>query len=550
MVYTRKPAPGLRRSRRTLLSAGLGGLTALSLLAALPTAVQSFGESPHSSESAHTSGPPRPLTSGEKRASAYLDSIRDDSAKVRKFFTALPKGGDLHNHLPGAASTELLVKLAGEKGLCIDEKSMTAVKGPCGESKRPAADARHDAAFRKALVRAWSMQDFRGQGGESGHDHFFNTFLKFDAATRDSSGTMLAEVANSLARQNQSYLETMVSPVADEANKLADSVGYDKDLRRLHHKLLANGKMDRLVAEARHEADRADAQFRTAAHCDTGRPDPGCKLPVRFISQVLRESSSEQVFTQMVLGMQLAEKDSRFAAVNLVQPEDGRNALRNYRLHMRMLAYLHRVYPRAHIALHAGELTPGLVKPEELTYHIREAVRTGRAERIGHGVDLRHEDEWRRLARTMAAQDVPVEVPFTSNDQILGVRGREHPFNSYREHGVPVVLATDDPGVSRTDISRQYQHAAQTYHLRYAELKDLARASLQYAFLPGRSLWRGKPAQDGYRFVGACQSERVGTGHPRPACAELLARSPRAAAQWKQEAAFTAFERHPANNSR
>ncbi len=330
------------------------------------------------------------------------------------------------------------------------------------------------------------MQDF--PAGQSGHDHFFDTFGKFGEATRDR-GKMLANVADTVVEQNQFYLETLVTPASDAAKKLADAVGYDADLAALHRKLTAGGKLDKVVAEAVREADAADAQFRETARCDSDRPAPGCRLPVRWISQVSRGSSNERVFTQMAVGMRLAERDPRFVAVNLVQPEDGESALRNYRLQMRMLQYLRTQYPDARLTLHAGELTPGLVKPEDLTFHIREAVLVAGAERIGHGVDLVHEDDWQRLARTMARRGVAVEVPFSSNKQILGVAHDDHPFEAYRRHGVPVVLATDDPGVSRIDISHEYQYARATYGLSYPELKDLARASLTYAFLDGGSLW-------------------------------------------------------------
>lgn len=244
----------------------------------------------------------------------------------------------------------------------------------------------------------------------------------------------------------------------------------------------------------------------------------------------------------MALGLRLAEKDPRFVAINLVQPEDGESALRHYRLQMRMLDYLHQQYPKAHITLHAGELWPGLVKPEDLTFHINEAVHTGHAERIGHGVDLVHEDDWQNLARTMAQRHVAVEVPFTSNAQILGVAGEDHPFNAYRAHGVPIVLATDDPGISRTDISHEYRYAADTYDLSYPELKDLARASLEYAFLPGRSLWRDRGAPADYQRAARCRHDVPGDSSPSRACASLLAASPKAAVQWRQEAAFDRFE--------
>jgi adenosine deaminase len=523
---------------KSLRTAGFGALAVLTLLPAIPAAAAPANvPSPRpSAQASH-----RLTTPAEARTSAHLASLQGRPERLKAFFKALPKGGDLHNHLSGAVTTEYLIQLAAEDGLCIDATD-TAVAPPCGPGTRPAADAKHDAAFRQRIIRAWSMQDFPAD--QSGHDHFFDTFGKFSMATWYTRGKMLANVANTVVKQNQFYLETMVTPASDGAKSLADKVGYDADLAAFHRKLKAGGQLDRVVDEAVKEADDSDVQFRAAAHCDTARPDPGCRLPVRWISQVSRGSSPARVFTQMAVGMRLAERDPRFVAVNLVQPEDGESALTNYSLQMRMLKYLRGQYPGSHLTLHAGELAPGLVKPEDLTFHIREAVLVAGAERIGHGVDLVHEDNWRQLARTMARRNVAVEVPFSSNKQILGIAGADHPFNAYRRYGVPIVLATDDPGVSRIDISHEYQYAAKTYGLSYTELKDLARASLEYAFRDGRSLWANGSAPSGYHLVAACQGNRPGTDHPSTRCARYLAGNPKAATEWRQETAFAVFERN------
>ncbi|MFE6666756.1 adenosine deaminase [Streptomyces sp. NPDC057697] len=524
------------RRPKSLRTAGFGALAVLTLLPAIPAAAApASGPAPR--PAAHAL--PRPVTPAEARTSARLASLQGRPARLKAFFKALPKGGDLHNHLSGAVTTEYLIKLAADDGLCIDATT-TAVAPPCGPGTRPAADAAHDAAFRQRIVRAWSMQDF--PAGQSGHDHFFDTFGKFSMATWYTRGKMLANVANTVAEQNQFYLETLVTPASDSSKALADKVGYDADLAALHRKLVAGGGLDRVVDEAVKEADDTDVQFRAAAHCDTARPDPGCGLPVRWISQVSRGSSPVRVFTQMAVGMRLAERDPRFVATNLVQPEDGATALADYSLQMRMLKYLRGQYPGAHLTLHAGELAPGLVKPEDLTFHIREAVLVAGAERIGHGVDLVHENDWRQLARTMARRNVAVEVPFSSNKQILGIAGADHPFNAYRHYGVPIVLATDDPGVSRIDISHEYQYAAKTYDLGYVELKDLARASLEYAFRNGRSLWDTGSAPSRYRPVAACRGDRPGAERPSARCARFLAANPKAATEWRQETAFAAFE--------
>jgi adenosine deaminase len=52
-------------------------------------------------------------------------------------------------------------------------------------------------------------------------------------------------------------------------------------------------------------------------------------------------------------------------------------------------------------------------------------------------------------------------------------------------YGVPVALATDDEGVSRSEISREFLKAAQDQGLGYLQLKMMARNSLQYAFIEG-----------------------------------------------------------------
>ncbi|MGY5087879.1 adenosine deaminase family protein [Streptomyces sp. 900105755] len=514
-------------------------LLCCSLLACLPTA-------PPAAALPRPGAVPRPPTDAEARTKAYLASLRtagpDRSRALRRFFLKLPKGGDLHNHLFGAVRTEYLIALAAGNGLCIDTATLTAVVPPCGPGTRPAADAREDRDFREAILRAWSMDGFPPE--RSGHDHFFATFDKFGLVPALHPDKVLAEVADSVAAQHQFYLETMVNPASDRAEQLADEVGWDPDLPEMYARLAAGGRLDRVAAAARRATDDAEAGFRTGARCGTDRPRPGCRLTVRYVYQAFRGESRERVFTELALGMRLAETDPRFLAVNLVQPEDGSVALADYTVQMRMVRFLHTVYPRAHVTLHAGELRPGLVDPEDLRFHIREAVDIAGTERVGHGVDLRHEDDWQRTARAMAARQTAVEVPFTSNAQILGVRGAAHPFDTYRAYGVPVVLATDDPGVSRTDISHEYQYAAETYGLTYPELKDLARASLQYAFLPGDSLWQGNPTRNGYRPVAACAGQLPGSGRaPGAECRALLGTSAKAAVQWREEAASVSFER-------
>jgi adenosine deaminase len=276
-------------------------------------------------------------------------------------------------------------------------------------------------------------------------------------------------------------------------------------------------------------------------HCAGGGPaSPGCGVKVHFLYQVLRGFPPQQVFAQTLLGFEVATADPDVVGINFVMPEDGRISMRDYHIQMQMLDYLHSVYPRVHISLHAGELAPGLVPPEGLRFHIREAVELGHAERIGHGVDVLYEDYPRDLLKEMAARHVDVEINLTSNDGILGVKGSDHPLPVYLAAHVPFSLSTDDEGVSRIDLTHEYARAADEQDLGYVDLKHSARDSLEHSFLLGESLWA---APDDYSHPkSACSAAINADSKPSDACRQFLDANEKAALQWELERRFAVFE--------
>src|SRR5207253_5513012 len=214
-------------------------------------------------------------------------------------------------------------------------------------------------------------------------------------------------------------------------------------------------------------------------------------------------------------------------------------SMTNFSVQMQMLQYLRPLYPRAHVSLHAGELAPGVVPPDGLTFHIRDSVIIARAERIGHGVDVMHEREPFELLKEMAQRRVMVEICLSSNELILGLAGAQHPLATYMQYGVPVALATDDEGVSRSEISREFLKAADDQGLGYIQLKMMARNSLQYAFINGGSLW-----SDARKFVPVpqCAQDIDVMKLSSNGCQEYLANSEKAKLQWHLEEQFKAFE--------
>jgi adenosine deaminase len=135
------------------------------------------------------------------------------------------------------------------------------------------------------------------------------------------------------------------------------------------------------------------------------------------------------------------------------------------------------------VALHAGELWLGLVPPPDLTFHIREAIEIAGARRIGHGVSITFERDMEELLTEMRSRPVAVEINLTSNDLILDVYGHEEPLDTYVAAGVPVVLSSDDAGVSRITLGNEYFRAARDYGFGYRLLKAIARNALIYSFL-------------------------------------------------------------------
>jgi len=311
------------------------------------------------------------------------------------------------------------------------------------------------------------------------------------------------------------------------------------DLSKLRDELFAAGLKDE-VATDRREFASALAERSQIEHC--GQPDakPACAVKIRFLYQILRANPPQQVFAQTLLGFEVASADPRVVGINFVQPEDDYMAMSEYHRQMLMLDYLHSVYPGVHISLHAGELSPGMVPPEGLRFHIREAIDLGHAERIGHGVDVMYEDDPQALLKEMADRHIMAEINLTSNDVILNVKAPFHPLPSYREAHVPVALSTDDEGVSRIDLTHEYTRAALEYGLTYGELKEMARTGMEHSFLAGESLWLQR---DNFNdVVAACAGQSVGADDPKEKCADFLKASDKAAEEWQLEHRFKVFE--------
>ncbi len=555
---------------------GLFALSGSACGSALQSGQAATSAAPVRAEAASRAG----MSPGEARATHALERAKAmGPGELYAMLKGFPKGADLHMHLSGAVYAETLIVEAARQGLCVASLGHASPATPqgrdavrlvapdpaqrtaCASGEVAASSVLQDQTLYDDLVDSLSMRSFVPSQGVSGHDQFFSTFARFGALKGDA-GEWLDEVVTRAAAQNEQYLEIMHTPQFSRAAALGYKLGWPADagrdvsfaeLAQLRRRLLSAGLDDELAVD-RAEFAAAEQRRNALEHCAGGAQASGagpasaaCAVRVHWLYQVLRGYPPQQVFAQTLLGFEVvsaarrADPDSPdVVGINFVMPEDGYLSMRDYHLQMEMLDYLHHVYPEVPVTLHAGELAPGMVPPAGLSFHIREAIDLGHARRIGHGVDVLYEDRPQALLKEMAARHIMVEINLTSNAVILGIQGRAHPLRAYQAAHVPWALSTDDEGVSRINLTHEYVRGVEEQGLTYLDLKRSARTSLEHAFLHGPSLWAHP--DDFSRRQAPCAAPITPASRPSPACAALLNRSEKAAAQWELERRLAAFE--------
>lgn len=476
------------------------------------------------------------------RTARYMQSIREKPWLLNDFLARMPKGADLHHHLTGAVYAESYIDYAVEEGDCIDRATYKILPPPCdpAQGRVPATQAITDFPFRTLVIDAWSIRNFHPT--DTDRDvrlHFFATFGKFDLVTNHHWGEMFAEVTRRAGLQHEIYLETMLTPDQGESLQLGKQAGWDDDFAKMRDRMLA-ARMAKVVADGRQHLDDGETKMREILACDTPHPDPGCGVTLRYLNRVLRAFPKEQVFAQMLAGFEIASVDPRVVGINLVQSQDEYLALHDFELQLRMLDYLHGVYPKVHISLHAGELTPGEVRPDELSLsHIRKSIEIGHAERIGHGLDVMYEDDPPGLLAEMSAKHILVEDCLWSHEVVRDMKGRDNVLPAYLAAHVPVALATDDEAIVRSQLTWYFKRAVEGYNVDYPTLKRMVRDSLDHAFLPGASLWS---APEKFTLAPACANQAPAAEPKSEACRNLLAASEKARIEWREEGEFAKFE--------
>jgi adenosine deaminase/adenosine deaminase CECR1 len=424
-------------------------------------------------------------------ADSYLEKIRNNEALSTAFFQQMPKGGDLHHHFSGSIYAEPLLERAIAEDFYLNLETMEVSKTkPEKGNWQTFSSLKKDGKldhYQQQVMQTWSAKDYNGSVPSD--DLFFDSFQKFEPTIKGHFAEGMLELKKRALAENVSYIETQLSTIPCDMN-VSDLADFNAKLRQTATqkdekaalKLLDELYQSLQKKEAKKYAADFNTNFIAKLHKDLKIDDE--RFTMRYQNFVLRFMDPVDLFKNLTIAFISANDSKLVAGVNIVSPEHGENSMKDYWLHMVMFKYCNSKFPAVKYTLHAGELTLGLVQPEDLTWHINDAIHIAGAKRIGHGVDIAYEANSYDLLRHMAQRNIPIEINLTSNEFILKVKENRHPFTLYKEFNVPIVISTDDAGILRTNMTEQYVLLAKRYpDVSYATIKKYVYNSINYSFI-------------------------------------------------------------------
>ena len=382
------------------------------------------------------------------------------------FLYAMPKGGDLHNHLTGAARSEWMwdAAIAQEQHGYIYYTKVT-IKNcvPYGSN-------------------------------EYGPDPYFMLFRNVTAANYarldQCQRSEFKRLQDLDAREKQGWLDSLrldkpyegrnefFSAHWQRMNDLYTNPYWNGEI--LYKNMEAFGKEGLLYLETENaingmlRPDGTEFSLDEAANIVRARlaaPDAKATgVEVRFQNSVLRFAPNAEDQTRMYYAINDAYRDL-FVGINFVGREDDD---KGYPLRfLKTLRELRHKYPDINLSIHAGEV-------DEPNQHVRDTLLLG-AKRIGHGVNLITDPDTMLL---MQHGPTLVEINLISNLLLEYVKDySQHPFPEYLRTGIPVALSTDDRGMWDSNMTDEFFVAVREFNLSWTEIVQMGRDSLAHSFV-------------------------------------------------------------------
>ncbi|MBI3523035.1 MAG: adenosine deaminase [Betaproteobacteria bacterium] len=399
---------------------------------------------------------------------AWFDAVKAKATpqQLYTFLYALPKGGDLHNHLSGAGRSEWWwdAALAQQaRGYTYYTKVRIENCEPYGvdafgrtpylllfrnvqESNYNRLNACEKSEYKRLQdltpqeKTGW-LNSIRLDRAYEGRDEFFGAHWQrlndLEANPYVISEILYRNMA-AFSAEGVAYLELINSVTG--FLKPDGSLFSPDDVADIYRNRLAS-------ADAR--ATGVEVRFQT--------------FVLRFLPNAEEQLKQQYAFVDKHRDM--------FVGINFVGRED--NA-KGYPLRfLPTLRELRKHYPDINLAIHAGEV-------DEPNFHVRDSLLLG-AKRIGHGVNLITDPQTMLLMRN---NHTMVEINLISNLLLNYVSDfSQHPFPEYLRFGIPVALSTDDRGMWDSNLTDEYFVAVTQFNLSWQEIVQMGRNSLTYSFL-------------------------------------------------------------------
>ena len=382
------------------------------------------------------------------------------------FLYALPKGGDLHNHLTGAALSEWMFDAA----LATEKQGYTYYTKVAIHNCEPYGTDEFGPAPYLLLFR-----NITAAGYEKLNECERSEFKRL----QDLDATEKQGWLDSL-RLDKPYegRNEMFNAHWQRMNDLWTNPYWTADL--LYKNMEAFGKEGVVYLETENAVtgfqkpdgsefspEAIAAMFRSKLASPEWR---ATGVEVRFQNTILRFAPNAEQSLKKYYAINDQYRDL-FVGINMVGREDDD---KGYPL--RFLATLRELrhrYPDIKLSVHAGEV-------DEPNRHVRDTLLLG-ADRIGHAVNLITDPDTMLLMRH---GPYLLEINLISNLLLEYVKDySQHPFPEYLRIGIPVALSTDDRGMFESNMTDEYFVAVREFNLSWSEIVQLGRNSLEHSFV-------------------------------------------------------------------
>ena len=395
----------------------------------------------------------------------WFEAFKDhaDKRTLLEFLHAMPKGGDLHNHITGAVFAEWWLEL-GVAAEADGYRYLTKTRiENCAYGTNEFGPSPYLLLWRTISERTWQTLSACEQ-------QEYTPLSKLNAQERAAFASALH-----LDRPHEGRAE-FFSRHWQRINELTNNPHIVAEI--IARNLIAFGEEGLLYLEAQvpvfgmRTADGEplspdavlDIYRARIAEADV----EASGMTLRMQISLLRFTPQAEENLKRIWGIAARHED--VVAVNFVGREDDDKG--HPARFLGTVRALRREYSGVHLSIHAGEV-------DEPNDHIRDTLLLG-AERIGHGVNLITQPDVMLYMRDRHL----VEINLISNLLLEYVDDYdEHPFPEYLRFGIPVALSTDDRGMWDSTMTDEFLVAVREFDLSWQELVYLSRNSIRHSFL-------------------------------------------------------------------